>query len=111
MISSTLIERKAAASFLFSSIETGLFRVERALQHQDNIIKETSLNKPTVRCQRVVGKRLSIQNNRVSMDEKKIEKVVFIQTNQSFDLSDPIQLAIFGVFIYSKNGAENKQNL
>ena len=31
MIGSTLIEQKAAALFLFSSIETGLFRVERAL--------------------------------------------------------------------------------
>ena len=29
------------------------------------------LNKPTVGCQRVVGKRLSIQNNRVSMDENR----------------------------------------
>ena len=31
MIGSTLIEQKAAALFLFSSIETGLFWVERAL--------------------------------------------------------------------------------
>ena len=69
MIGSTFIERKAAALFLFSSIETGLFRVERACQHQGNIIKQTSLNKPTVLFQRVVGKRLSIQNKRVSMDE------------------------------------------
>ena len=44
MIGSTLIERKAAALFLFSSIETGLFRVERAWQHQDNIIEEMSLH-------------------------------------------------------------------
>ena len=32
----------------------------------------------------------------------KIEKVVFIQTNRSFDLSGPIKLAKFRVFIYSK---------
>ena len=32
----------------------------------------------------------------------KIEEVVFIQANRSFDLSDPIQPATFGVFIYSK---------
>ena len=30
-----------------------------------------SLNKPAARFQRVVGKRLSIQNNRVSMDENR----------------------------------------
>ena len=30
MIGSTLIEQKVAALFLFSSIETGLFRVEKA---------------------------------------------------------------------------------
>ena len=78
----TLIEQKAA--------------VERALA--------TSVNKPrpnmmVARCQWVVGKRLSIQNNRVSMDE--IEKVVLIQTNRSFDLSRPMKLATFRVFIYS----------
>ena len=75
MIGLTLIERKAAALFLFSSIETGLFRVERPCQHQGNIIKQTPLNnvikQPTVRCQRDVGKRLSIQNNRVLMDENR----------------------------------------
>ena len=38
------VQRKAAALFLFSSIETGLFRVEREGQHQDNILKETSLH-------------------------------------------------------------------
>ena len=31
MMGSTLIEQQAAAVFLFSSIETGLFRVEKAL--------------------------------------------------------------------------------
>ena len=31
MIGSTLTEKKASALFLFSSIETGLFRLERAL--------------------------------------------------------------------------------
>ena len=31
MIGSMLIEQKAAVLFLFSSIETGLFRVEKAL--------------------------------------------------------------------------------
>ena len=45
MIGSTLIERKAAALFLFSSIETGLFRVERASptpgqHHQRNAITQ-----------------------------------------------------------------------
>ena len=34
----------------------------------------------------------------------KIEKVVFIQANRSFDLSDPIKVAKFRVFIYSKMG-------
>ena len=32
----------------------------------------------------------------------KIDKMVFIQTNRSFDLSGPIKLAKFRVFIYSK---------
>ena len=41
----------------------------------------------------------------------KIEKVVFIQTNRSFDLSDPVQLATFGVYYLFQNGALNKQNL
>ena len=36
MINSTLTEQKAAALFLFSSIETGLFRVERALPMDEN---------------------------------------------------------------------------
>ena len=53
MIGSTLIEQKAAALFLFSSIVTG---------HQGNIIKQTSLN---------VGKRFSVQSSRVSMDENR----------------------------------------
>ena len=56
-----------------------------------------SLNKPTVWCQGVVGKHLSFQNNRVSMDENR--KVVFIQTNRLFDLSGPFKT---GVFIYFK---------
>ena len=32
----------------------------------------------------------------------KIEKVVFIQTNRSFDLSGPVELAKFRVLIHSK---------
>ena len=35
-------------------------------------------------------------------DRVKIEKVVFIQANRSFDLSGPIKLAKFRVYIYSK---------
>ena len=42
MIGSTLIEQNAADRFLFSSIETGLFRVERALPNT----RATSVNKP-----------------------------------------------------------------
>ena len=38
----------------------------------------------------------------------KIEKVVFIETNRSFDLSGPIKLTKFREFIYSK--MENKMN-
>ena len=32
----------------------------------------------------------------------KIEKIIFNQKNRSFDLSGPIKLATFRVFIYSK---------
>ena len=42
----------------------------------------------------------------------KIEKVVFTQTNRSFDFSGPIKLATFRVFIYSKMEHKvSKQNL
>ena len=45
MIGSTLIEREAAALFLFSSIETGYyFELKRPCQHHGNIIKQMSLN-------------------------------------------------------------------
>ena len=69
MISSTLIEQKAAALFLFSSIETGLFQVERALPTPGQR-QQTNFDPLMVAgCQRVVGKRLSLQNNHISMDE------------------------------------------
>ena len=69
MIGSTLVEQKAAALFLFSSIETGLFRVERALPTPGQR-QQTNLDPfDGSRCQRIVGKHLSIYNNRVSMDE------------------------------------------
>ena len=64
MIGSTLTEQKVAALFLFSSIEIGLFQVERALPTPGHILM-------VARCQRVVGKCLSIWNNRVSMDENR----------------------------------------
>ena len=46
MIGSTVTERKAAALFLLSSIETGLFGIERTLttpeqHHYTNVIKQT----------------------------------------------------------------------
>ena len=44
MIDSTLMEQKAAALFLFSSIETRLFRVEIALPIPREVIKQISLN-------------------------------------------------------------------
>ena len=90
MISSTFIEQKAAALFPFSSIETGSFLVERA-QHQGNI-KLTS----------------AFQSGTIAFRWMKIEKVVFIQANQSLDLSGPIKLAKFRVFIYLK--MEHKVN-
>ena len=98
MIGSTLIERKAAALFLFSSIETGLFQVERALptpgQHhlKTNVIKQ-------IDCP-VSARRWRLST--IAFRWMKIEKVVFIHTNRSFDLSDPIKLATFRVFICSK---------
>ena len=46
-------------------------------------------------------KHLSVKNNRVSMDENR-KSDFQIQTNRSFDLSDPIKLATFSVYIYSK---------
>ena len=71
-----------------------------------------SLNKPIAPCQRVVGKRLLIQNNRVAMDEKRISG--FIQRNRSFDLIGPIKLAKFRMFIYLKmehKVDKNRRNL
>ena len=44
----------------------------------------------------------------------KTEKVVFIQVNRSFDLSGPIKLATFSVFIHSKMEhkiSKNRRNL
>ena len=107
MIGSTLIERKQLRCFYFHPSKKDCFELKGPCQHQGNIIKQKSLinviNEPTVRCQRVTGKRLSIQNNRVSMDENmKIEKVAFIQTNRSFDFISPIKLATSRVFIFSK---------
>ena len=46
-------------------------------------------------------KRLSVKNNRVSMNENR-KSDFQIQTIRSFDYSDPIKLATFSVFIYSK---------
>ena len=85
MIGSTLIEQKAAVLFLFSS--------KRPCQHQGNIIKQTSLNN--------VIRQSAFQYRTILFQLMKIEEVVFVQANRSFDLSDPIQLATFGVFIYS----------
>ena len=69
MIGSTLAEETAVAMFLFSYIETGLFGLKGPCQHQGDANKQTSTPLMVARCQRIVGKRLSIQNNRVSMDE------------------------------------------
>ena len=43
MVGSTLTEQKAAVLFLFSSIETGLFQVEKALPINT---RPMSINKP-----------------------------------------------------------------
>ena len=98
MIGSPLTEQKTSALFLYSSIETGLYRVERTLPTPGNVNKQTSTLLKVAPCQRVVGKRLSIWNNRVSMDESR--KSVFFQANRSFDLSGAIKLVKFRLFIY-----------
>ena len=101
MIGSTLIEQKAAALFLFSSIETGLFRIERALSIPGQR-QWTNLD-PYDGC--LVSARhwqAPFNRERSRFDGWKIEKVVFIQTNRSFDLNRPIELTKFRVFIYSK---------
>ena len=46
-------------------------------------------------------KRLSVKNNRVSMDENR-KSDFQMQTNGSFHLSDPMKLATFRMFIYFK---------
>ena len=94
MIGSILIEQKAAALFLFSSMQTRFFRVERA----------TSINKRRPICwfPGVIASLASgFQSRTILFRWMKIEKVAFIQTNRSIDISDPIKLA-FRVFIYSK---------
>ena len=100
MISSTLIEQKAAALFLFSSNETGLFWVERALPHQGNVNKQTSTLLMVAWCQASLAS--AFQSRTIAFRWMKIVKVVFIQANRSFDLSSPIKLAKFRVFIHSK---------
>ena len=44
MVGLTLVERKAAVLFLFSSIKTGLSELKGPCQYQDNIVKQTSFN-------------------------------------------------------------------
>ena len=101
MICSTLIEQKAAALCLFSSIKTGLFRVERALPRPGYVSKQTSTNMMVARCQCVVGRHLSIQNNRVLMDENSKSVFLFRRTDHLISAA-PAKLATFRVFIYSK---------
>ena len=97
MICSTLIEQKATAS-----IETGLILgLKGPCQNQDNVNKQTSIFFMVVQCQHVVGKRFSIQNNHVSMDENR-KKSGFYPDQPIIDLSDPIKLAKFRLFIYWK---------
>ena len=45
---------------------------------------------------------IAFQSRTIAYQWIKIEKVVFIQANQSFDLSGLIKLAKFRAFIYSK---------
>ena len=100
MIGSTLIEQTQPRCFYFHPSKQDCFGLKGPCQHQGNLNKQTSAFFMVARCQRVVGKHLSIQNNRVSIDENR--KSGFIQANRPFDLSGPIKLAKFTVFIYSK---------
>ena len=98
MIGLTLTERQAAACFCFRRLKQDCFKLKEPYQHQGNIIKQTSLNNVIKQTGfPVVGRRFSIQNNRVSIDENR--KSSFIQTNRSFDLSGPIKLATFRMFV------------
>ena len=70
------LNEKQLHCFYFHPSKQDCFELKGPCQHQGNIIKETSLNNAIKQtdclvCQRVVGKRLSIQNNRVSIDENR----------------------------------------
>ena len=95
MIGSTLIEQNASGLFSFSSIETRLFL--------GNVSEQTLIHLIFVRRQRVVGKHLSIHNNRVLMDDKRSS---FLSRRIDYiDLSSPIKLAKLRVLYFFENGA------
>ena len=73
MIGSTLIEQKAAALFPFHPSKQDCFGLKGPCQHQGmrNVIKQTSTLLMVTLCQRVLGKRLSIKDNRVLTDENR----------------------------------------
>ena len=103
MIDSTLIEQKQLRCFYFHPLKQDCFRLKGSCQQQGNAIKQISLNKPAARCQHVVGKRLSIQNNRISMDENR--KNGFYPDQPIISSQRPYRTGqIYGVYIL-KNGA------
>ena len=61
----------STALFLFSSIETGLLRLNGPYQHRGNVSKQILSHMMVARCQRVAGKHLSVWNNRISRDENR----------------------------------------
>ena len=71
MTGSILIEQKQLRCFYFHPSKQDCFGLKGPWQHQGNVNKQTSILLMVARCQCVVGKCLSVLNNRVLMDENR----------------------------------------